>query len=55
MNYEIFIANSKTEQLLTKYIKQNPKIKNKLDRLRENPRKQIGAHSLHGKLKGKFA
>ncbi len=55
MTYEIFTANSKTEKLLIKYISQNPKIKNKLDRLKQNPRKEIGAHPLHGKLKGKFA
>ena len=55
MNYEVFTANSKTEKLLKKYIANNSKIKNKIDRLRKNPRKEIGAHPLHGKLKGKFA
>lgn len=55
MNYEIFTANSKTKKLLRKYISLNPKIKNKLDRLKQNPRKEIGAHPLYGKLKGKFA
>jgi len=55
MPYEIFTANSKTEKLLKKYISLNPKIKDKLDRLKINPRKEIGAHPLHGKLKGKFA
>lgn len=40
---------------MKKYISQNSKIKNKLDKLKNNPRKEIGAHPLHGKLKGKFA
>ncbi len=51
----MFTANSKTEKLLKKYIANNSKIKNKINRLRKNPRKEIGAHPLHGKLKGKFA
>jgi len=55
MTYKIFVANSKTEKILRKYIQQNSKIKNRLDKLRINPYKEIGAHSLHGKLKGKWA
>jgi addiction module RelE/StbE family toxin len=53
--YEIFTANSKTEKLLRGYILMNPKIKEKLDKLKQNPKKEIGAHPLHGKFKGKFA
>jgi len=53
--YSIYTANSKTEKLLRKHISLNPKLKNKLDKLKQNPRKEIGAHPLHGKLKGKFA
>ena len=52
--YEIFTANSKTERRLTKYIKSRKDIKEKLDRLKANPRKEIGAHPLHGRLKGKW-
>ena len=53
--YEIFTASSKTEKELKKYISLQPKIKNRLDKLKENPRRNIGAHQLHGKLKGKWA
>jgi addiction module RelE/StbE family toxin len=53
--YKIFTANSKTEKLLKEYIDSRNDLKNKLDRLRENPRKEIGAHPLHGKLKNKWA
>jgi addiction module RelE/StbE family toxin len=53
--YELFVANSKTEKILRKYISSRPDIKNKLDRLKENPLKSLGAHPLHGKLKGKYA
>ena len=30
-------------------------IKDKLRQLKENPRREIGAHPLHGKLTGKWA
>ncbi|MBI4175759.1 MAG: type II toxin-antitoxin system mRNA interferase toxin, RelE/StbE family [Candidatus Aenigmarchaeota archaeon] len=30
-------------------------MKEKLNRLKNNPRKEIGAHPLHGRLKGKWA
>ncbi len=53
--YKLFTANSKTEKLLRIYVGERKEIKNKLDKLRENPRKAIGAHPLHGKLKGKWA
>jgi len=53
--YKLFTANSKTEKLLKKYIDLRNDIKNKLDKLKENPYKSIGAHPLHGKLKGKWA
>jgi len=52
--YKLFTANSKTEKLLRKYIEKKADIKNKLDKLKENPRKFIGAHPLHGKLKSKW-
>jgi len=53
--YNLFTANSKTEKILRKYIESQNNIKNKLDKLKENPKKAIGAHPLHGKLKGKWA
>lgn len=55
MTYKIFTANSKTEKLLRKYIEARNDIKKKLNKLKENPRREIGAHLLHGKLKGKWA
>ncbi|MDO8529007.1 MAG: hypothetical protein Q7S06_03920 [Nanoarchaeota archaeon] len=53
--YDLFIANSKTEKRLKEYISSRNDIRDKLDRLRENPHKANGAHQLHGKLTGKFA
>ncbi|MCK5624431.1 type II toxin-antitoxin system mRNA interferase toxin, RelE/StbE family [Candidatus Pacearchaeota archaeon] len=53
--YKLFTANSKAEKSLRKYIKLQSNIKNKLDKLKENPKRTIGAHPLHGKLKGKWA
>ncbi len=53
--YNLFTANSKTEKILKEYVCLRKDIKNKLDRLRENPHKANGAHQLHGKLIGKFA
>lgn len=55
MMYEIFTANSKTEKRLSEYTKLKKDIKNKLDKLKENPRRANGAHPLHGRLSGKFA
>ena len=52
--YEIFIANSKTEKRLQEYIKRRDDIKEKLERLKINPRKELGAHPLHGRLAGKM-
>ena len=53
--YEIFTANSKTEKRLTKYVKSRKDIKDKLDKLKENPHKANNAHLLHGRLSGKWA
>lgn len=55
MNYKIFMANSRTEKILKKYLEERNDLKNKLNKLKENPKKFIGAHPLHGKLKGKWA
>ncbi|MEK6881982.1 MAG: hypothetical protein AABY22_20355 [Nanoarchaeota archaeon] len=52
--YEIFTANSKTEKRLQEYIKMRSDIKEKLERLKINPRKELGAHLLHGRLAGKI-
>ena len=53
--YKFFTANSKTEKKLKEYIKTRKSIKNKLERLKINPRKEIGAHPLHGRLLGKWS
>ena len=53
--YKFFTANSKTEKRLKEYIKTRKSIKNKLERLKINPRKEIGAHPLHGRLLGKWS
>ena len=53
--YEIYTANKKTERKLTEYLKSREDLKEKLDKLGENPRKANGSHQLHGRLKGKYA
>ena len=53
--YEIYFANSKSEKIIQGYLNTRKDIKNKLIRLKQNPRKEIGAHSLHGKLLRKWA
>lgn len=52
--YDIYL-NKKSEKILLSLIKSRNDIKNKLDKLRENPYKANGAHKLHGKLEGKWA
>ena len=52
--YEFFIER-KVEKKLQKYILARNDIKEKLDRLKENPHKANGAHPLKGKLLGKWA
>jgi len=39
--YKLFIASSKTEKLLKKYLEERQDIKNKLDRLKENPYREM--------------
>jgi len=53
--YRIFTANSKTEKKLQEYISSRDDIKEKLDKLKLEPRKANGAHPLHGKLEGKWS
>ncbi len=48
--YKIQIANDKTEKRLREYIQQRNDIKNELDRLKIDPRRELDAHPLHGKL-----
>lgn len=52
--YKIFTANSKTEKRLKNYLYERKDIKAKLERLKINPRREIGAHPLYGRLKGKW-
>ena len=52
--YEITTRNKNIEKRLEEYFNMRRGIKEKLIRLKENPRKEIGAHPLHGKLIGKW-
>ncbi|MEK6836741.1 MAG: type II toxin-antitoxin system mRNA interferase toxin, RelE/StbE family [Nanoarchaeota archaeon] len=52
--YEIFTLTKKTENDVERYIRLRQDIPEKLNRLKENPRKANGAHPLHGRLKGKW-
>ncbi|MBU1252402.1 MAG: type II toxin-antitoxin system mRNA interferase toxin, RelE/StbE family [Nanoarchaeota archaeon] len=53
--YRIFTSNKKVEKRLNRYISEKKSINLKLDRLKENPYNNCGAHPLHGVLKGKWA
>ena len=53
--YEIYTANNKTDKMLEYYIKKRSDIFNKLQKLRQSPRTEIGAHPLHGRLAGKWS
>lgn len=53
--YKIFTANIKTEKRLQEYIILRNDVKEKLEKLKINPRKANGAHPLHGRLKGKWS
>ena len=53
--YEIYIANNKAEKLLKHYINERQDILGKLQRLKQLPRTEIGAHPLHGRLAGKWS
>ena len=53
--YEIFTANSKTEKRLLGIIKIRNDIIEKLKRLKIDPRRELDAHSLHGRLIGKWS
>lgn len=53
--YRLLIGNNKAEKRLREYIEQRGDVKNKLDRLRNNPREELDAHPLHGRLAGKWS
>ncbi len=53
--YEIYIANRKTEKKLQEYLQLRADIPGKLDRLKLDPRKELDAHPLHGRLAGKWS
>lgn len=53
--YKFATANKNVEKRLRTYLERFPAIRNKLDRLKLNPRKEIGAHPLHGRLAGKWS
>lgn len=47
--------NKKIEKRLYGYINQRGDVRDKLNRLRINPRRECGAHPLYGRLIGKWA
>jgi addiction module RelE/StbE family toxin len=51
--YELTTRTKKVEKLFHQYI--DEKIEKKLELLKLNPRRRLGAHSLKGHLKGKWA
>ena len=53
--YEIYTANKKTEKRLQDLIKSRKDISEKLNRLKSNPRKELDAHPLHGRLANKWS
>ena len=53
--YELKTRNKKVEKRLKEYIELRKDIPEKLNRLKQNPRKECGAHPLHGNLAGKLA
>ena len=53
--YEIYPANRKVEKKLNKLIQARHDIVDKLRRLKQNPRKALDAHPLHGSLEGKWS
>ena len=53
--YEIFTANTKTEKRLLVFIKIRKDITEKLKRLKLDPRTELDAHPLYGRLDGKWS
>ena len=53
--YKIEVSSKKVDKKLRNYISMRNDIVEKLERLKIDPRRANGAHSLHGKLSGKWA
>jgi len=53
--YKLFTANSKTEKRLKEFMSLRLYLKEKLDKLKIEPRRANGAHPLHGRLEGKWS
>ncbi|MBU3923701.1 MAG: type II toxin-antitoxin system mRNA interferase toxin, RelE/StbE family [Nanoarchaeota archaeon] len=53
--YRLFFANGKAEKMLRHYIEKLDSVGKKLERLKLEPRRETGAHPLHGRLKGKWS
>lgn len=53
--YELITYNKRVKKKLEEYIATRPGIKERLNRLKQNPRRECGAHPLHGRLSGKWA
>ncbi len=53
--YEIHATSRKTDKILRDYISKRGDIRDKLIRLKINPRRGLGAHPLHGRFFGKWA
>lgn len=53
--YEIRFVNSKIQKRVDKYVGLRRDISDKLKRLSIDPFRECGAHSLRGKLKGKWS
>lgn len=53
--YSIYIQSKKAQKILDEYIRFRSDIKEKLDRLKLDPRRANGAHPLHGKLNGNWS
>lgn len=53
--YEFTIRSRKAEKQFYKILNSRQGIKEKLELLRKNPRKELNAHRLKGKLEGKWS
>ena len=53
--YKITTRSKKAEKQYYTILDSKPEISKKLEKLKENPRKELHAHKLKGKLKGKWS
>ena len=53
--YELKTYNEKIKKKIEEYVFNRKSIKDKLEMLKQNPRRNCGAHPLHGRLAGKWA